>query len=120
MEWIFTVLCFELGLYFQTKYKRQPVRIKNSQDIGFSALFYGISLMRFFLLIGDYYAIGAIMSPFLTTFHCIYEITNIHHILNKPSIKSTQDFVQFFIIEFIIPSTEHDIIHYFAFYIFKN
>ena len=65
MEWIFTVLCFELGLYFQTKYKRQPVRIKNSQDIVFSALFYGISLMRFFLLIGDYYAIGAIMSPFL-------------------------------------------------------
>jgi hypothetical protein len=58
-------LCFELGLYFQTKYKKQLVRIKNSQDIGFSALFYGISLMRFFLLIGDYYAIGTITSPFL-------------------------------------------------------
>ncbi len=58
-------MCFELGLYFQTKYKKQPVQIKNSQDIGFSALFYGISLMRLFLLIGDYYTIGTITSPFL-------------------------------------------------------
>ena len=65
MEWIFIVLCFELGLYFQIKYKKQPVQIKYSQDIGFSALFYGISLMRLFLLIGDYYAIGTITSPFL-------------------------------------------------------
>lgn len=58
-------MCFELGLYFQLKYKKQPVKIKYSQDIGFSALFYGISLMRLFLLIGDYYAIGTITSPFL-------------------------------------------------------
>ncbi len=41
------------------------MQIKNSQDIGFSALFHGISLMRIFILIGDYYALGTTMSPFL-------------------------------------------------------
>ncbi len=58
-------MCFELGVYLLIKYKMQPAQIKNSQDIGFSAQFYGISIMKFFLLIGDYYAIGTIMSPFL-------------------------------------------------------
>lgn len=65
LEWIFIILCLELGLYFQIKHKKQPVQIKNSQNVGFSALFYGISLLRFFILIGDYYAIGTITSPFL-------------------------------------------------------
>jgi len=65
LEWIFIVLCFELGVYFLIKYKKQPVQVKYSQDIGFSALFFGISHMRFFFLIADYYSIETIISPFL-------------------------------------------------------
>lgn len=65
LEWIFLVFCFELGLYFLIKYKEQPVQSKNSQDIGFCSLFCGISLMRFFFLIGDYYTSDMITSPFL-------------------------------------------------------
>lgn len=38
--------------------------IKNSQNIGFSALFYGISHMRLFFLIADYYPIGIVTYPF--------------------------------------------------------
>ncbi len=65
LEWIFIVLCFELGFYFLIKYRRQTVLVKNPQDKGFSALFFGISFMRFYLLIGDYYADNTVFSPFL-------------------------------------------------------
>ncbi|MHA1106042.1 MAG: hypothetical protein ACTSPN_10040 [Promethearchaeota archaeon] len=52
-------------MYFLIKYKKQHVQVKNSQDIGFSALFYGISHMRLFVLIADYYPVGTVISPFL-------------------------------------------------------
>lgn len=41
------------------------MQVKNSQDIGFSALFHGFSLMRLFFLIADYYPVGTVISPFL-------------------------------------------------------
>ena len=64
MDWIFIFLSFELGLLFLIKYKKQPKPLKNSQDLGFFALFSGFSLMRFFFLLGDYYSSDLIISPF--------------------------------------------------------
>jgi len=65
MEWIFTFFTFELGLLFLIKYKKQSLKLKNSQDLGFFALFYGFSLMRFFFLISGYYSSDNVISPFL-------------------------------------------------------
>jgi predicted regulator of Ras-like GTPase activity (Roadblock/LC7/MglB family) len=64
MEWVFTFTSFELGLLFLIKYKKQPNGLKNSQDLGFLALFCGLSLMRFFFLISGYYSTDIIISPF--------------------------------------------------------
>lgn len=65
MEWIFTFFTFELGLIFLIKYKKQSIRLKNLQDLGFFALFFGFSLMRFFFLISGYYSSSITISPFL-------------------------------------------------------
>ncbi len=65
MEWIFVFFSLELGILFLIKYIKQPKQLKNSQDLGFSALFYGFYLMRMFFLIADYYSNDIIISPFL-------------------------------------------------------
>ncbi len=65
MESIFAFFCFELGILFLIKYKKQPVNLKNSQDLGFGSLFFGFSILRLFLLISSYYLTDNIVSPFL-------------------------------------------------------
>lgn len=65
MESIFTFFSFELGIIFLIKYKKQPINLKNSQDLGFASLFFGFSILRLFLLISSYYLTNNIVSPFL-------------------------------------------------------
>lgn len=65
MESIFTFFSFELGIIFLIKYKKQPINLKNSQDLGFASLFFGFSLLRLFLLIASYYLTNNTVSPFL-------------------------------------------------------
>ncbi len=55
---------FELSIFFLIKYKKQQVQLKNSQDLGFFAMFLGFSTMWFFFIIGDYYSVDIIESPF--------------------------------------------------------
>lgn len=65
MESIFTFFSFELGIIFLIKYKKLPINLKNSQDLGFASLFFGFSILRLFLLISSYYLTNNIVSPFL-------------------------------------------------------
>ncbi|MDD1777797.1 MAG: hypothetical protein LUQ65_06460 [Candidatus Helarchaeota archaeon] len=65
LEWIFAILSLELGLVFILKYRRQQKHLKTFQELGFSALFFGISLMWFFHVVADYFSSNTPSSPFL-------------------------------------------------------
>ena len=65
IEWILAFLCLEFGLIFVIKYRRQNIKRKYKQDIGFAALFIGFSGMWFLFIIADYFESAQIVSPFL-------------------------------------------------------
>lgn len=64
LEWIFAVLSSELGIVFLIKNRRQQGQIKTSQERGYALLFFGLSAMWFFFIIGDFYVPSTIASPF--------------------------------------------------------
>ncbi len=65
MESIFTFFSFELGILLLIKYKNQSRNLKNTQDLGFSSLFFGFSIMRLFFILASYYTTDFSVSPFL-------------------------------------------------------
>jgi hypothetical protein len=65
LEWIFAFISLELGLFFILKYRREQKQLKTLQELGYTALFFGISLMWFFFIVGDYFSSDVASSPFL-------------------------------------------------------
>ena len=66
MEWIFIITGFEISSVFLIRYlKHQEKSLRNYQDVGYFALFFGFSLMWLFYIVGDYYAPSSFESPFL-------------------------------------------------------
>ena len=65
VEWIFTILALELGLLFILKFISQEKQQRSSQELGYASFFFGLSLMWFFLILGDYYMSELIQSPFM-------------------------------------------------------
>jgi len=65
VEWIIAALSAELGLIFLIRYKKQSKKFKDSQNLGFSPLFFGFSMLRFFCIISDFYSPNIVISPFL-------------------------------------------------------
>jgi hypothetical protein len=65
LEWVFAVISLELGLLFVLKYRKQQKQLKTLQELGYTALFFGISLMWFFHIMGDYFSSNTPSSPFL-------------------------------------------------------
>ncbi len=64
IEWIFSFIIFEMGLIFLLRYRHQKKEIRNYQEMGFSSLFFGYSLMYMWYIISDYYSSDQIVSPF--------------------------------------------------------
>jgi hypothetical protein len=56
MEWIFMIVCVELGFVFLFRYLKQDKELRNLQDLGFSILLYSFGFMVLWFVIGDYYA----------------------------------------------------------------
>jgi len=65
LEWLFAIFSLELGLLFVLKHRRQQKQLKTFQELGYTALFFGISLMWFFFIIGDYFLNDNNTFPFL-------------------------------------------------------
>lgn len=65
MEWTVTIISSELAITFIMRYKKQPIHIRTSQELGFTSLFIGLSLMQFFLIIADYFSSDTLISPFI-------------------------------------------------------
>ncbi len=64
LEWIFAVISAELGIVFLIKNRRKEEQIKISQELGYALLFFGLSAMWFFFIVGDFYVPSTIASPF--------------------------------------------------------
>jgi hypothetical protein len=69
IEWISVIIEFEISLFFLIRYKKQEKTLKNLQDLGYFAVFFGFSLMYLFYILGDYYASDSTISPFLIWNH---------------------------------------------------
>ncbi|MFX0102929.1 MAG: hypothetical protein ACFFCS_25395 [Candidatus Hodarchaeota archaeon] len=66
MEWYFAFACFEIGLFFILRYlKERHKELRNLQELGYSSLLLGFSLMWFFFIISDYYSSTSLQQPFL-------------------------------------------------------
>jgi len=65
LEWLFAIFALELGFVFILKHRRQQKELKTSQELGYTSLFFGISLMWFFLIISDYFLPDTTLAPFL-------------------------------------------------------
>jgi len=65
LEWVYAFISLELGLFFILKYRRQQKQLKTLQELGYTALFFGFSLMWFFLIEGDYFSSNISSAPFL-------------------------------------------------------
>ncbi len=65
MESIFTFFSFEFGILLLIKYRKQSRNLKNTQDLGFSSLFFGFSIMRLFFIVANYYTVDNILTPFM-------------------------------------------------------
>ncbi len=65
LNWIFSFTSLELGYVFLKKFREKMKTIKMFQELGYSALFFSLSLMSYFLIIGDFYSPCTITSPFI-------------------------------------------------------
>jgi hypothetical protein len=65
LEWVFAFISLELGLFVILTYRRQQKQLKTFQELGYTALFFGIALMWFFFIVGDYFSSDIGSSPFL-------------------------------------------------------
>ncbi len=57
LEWCFASICAEMGIMFCIKYFKIRAK-RNVQDLGFSALCFGLSIAWFFQIWSDYYISG--------------------------------------------------------------
>ncbi|MEX2684270.1 MAG: hypothetical protein Q6373_022050, partial [Candidatus Sigynarchaeota archaeon] len=65
LEWYFTFLCFEVGFFFSLRYTREKEKVlRNLQNLGYSAILIGFSLMWLFFIFSDYFSSDAITTPF--------------------------------------------------------
>lgn len=64
LEWIFSLISFQLGLIFLIRYLRAEKEQRNMQELGYCSLLMGLSFMWFFFIAGDYYASETLESPF--------------------------------------------------------
>ncbi|MEX2728852.1 MAG: hypothetical protein Q6353_016465 [Candidatus Sigynarchaeum springense] len=65
LEWILAFICFELGVVFLVKYRRQQVSKKYKQELGHASLFFGFSALWFNFILGDYFLDDNLTTPFL-------------------------------------------------------
>ncbi len=65
IEWILAFICFELGVVFLVKYRRQQVSKKYKHELGYASLFFGFSCLWFCFIVGDYYMDATAITPFL-------------------------------------------------------
>ncbi|MBN2153441.1 MAG: hypothetical protein JW839_18445 [Candidatus Lokiarchaeota archaeon] len=65
VEWILAFICFELGVVFIVKYRRQQFSKKYMQELGYASLFFGFSCLWFSFIVGDYFLDASTTSPFL-------------------------------------------------------
>jgi hypothetical protein len=64
-EWILAFICFELGVVFVVKYRRQQVSKKYKQELGYASLFLGFSFLWFCFIAADYYMDAVPTMPYL-------------------------------------------------------
>jgi hypothetical protein len=64
LEWIFAILAVELALVFLIKWARQDSQLRTKQELGYMALFTGLALNWFLLILADYYMADTITTPF--------------------------------------------------------
>lgn len=57
LEWCFAFMCSEMGIMFCVKYFKVHEK-RNVQDLGFSALSFGLSAGWYFQIASDYYILG--------------------------------------------------------------
>jgi len=65
IEYTFMIICFELGIIYLIKYRKQKEEMKPLQIIGYASLFFSYSLMTLFFIIADYYTSDVIETPFI-------------------------------------------------------
>ncbi|HEY0087230.1 MAG TPA: hypothetical protein VGB37_00205, partial [Candidatus Lokiarchaeia archaeon] len=65
MEWIFIITTFEISFVFLIRFFNREKSLRNFQDVGYFAIFFGFSLMWLFYIVGDYYVSSKTESPFL-------------------------------------------------------
>ncbi len=64
MEWILIIISLEQSLIFLFRYKKQEKDLRNLQELGYSVIFLGFSLMSFFFILSDYYSSDKLISNF--------------------------------------------------------
>lgn len=64
IEWIFTIILLELGLFFLLRYARQRKQYLTHQELGYSVLFFSLCGMWGNLILADYYAAETLVTPF--------------------------------------------------------
>jgi hypothetical protein len=64
-EWILAFICFELGVVFVVRYRRQQVSKKYKQELGYASIFLGFSFLWFCFIAADYYMTSIYTTPFL-------------------------------------------------------
>lgn len=69
MEIIFILTSMEIGFIFLIRYLKQDKELRNIQELGYSSLFLGFSIMWIFYIFSDYYSPNEILTPFLIWNH---------------------------------------------------
>jgi len=64
LEWLFSLISFQLGLIFFIRYKKPEKELRNVNELGYAFLLLGLSFMWFFYMGADYYASDELVSPF--------------------------------------------------------
>ncbi|MHA1265851.1 MAG: hypothetical protein ACTSRS_11515 [Candidatus Helarchaeota archaeon] len=65
LEWIFTIISVEVAIVFILKYLKQEKTLRTKQNLGYTALFFGLFLAWGFFVVGDFFISNMEITPFL-------------------------------------------------------
>lgn len=65
LEWVFAIICLELGIIFLNRYRSQEPTFRTSRELSFASLFFGFAVMWFFFIVADFYLANTPELPFL-------------------------------------------------------
>jgi len=102
IEFIFIIVCIELGIVFFIRYFRQEKTLRNLQDLGYGFLLGGFGLMSLWFLISDYFASPSVRIIFLIFGYYTLMFSALFFISCMENYRKYLLFKRFFTMSFIL------------------